>query len=168
MNSRPRFSPPRGPWYCNHWGATGLRKWLCRLGCRLVSTDLDADYSGERHRGPANRGSIQGHRYVWGWQHPGPDQLDIVDSIPALGCDGERSRRDERVGGRTRAANRNHYSAVRGAGRDSIVVAVTAATLTSLTITPGAASIPMSTYQQFTAAGNFSDGTTQNLTAQVT
>jgi hypothetical protein len=47
-------------------------------------------------------------------------------------------------------------------------LSVTDATLTSLTIAPNAASIPMGSYQQFTAAGNFSDGTTQNLTAQVT
>ncbi|MFZ3262550.1 MAG: Ig-like domain-containing protein [Terriglobales bacterium] len=43
-------------------------------------------------------------------------------------------------------------------------LSVTGATLTSLTLAPNAASIPVGTYQQFTATGNFSDGTTQNLT----
>jgi hypothetical protein len=46
-------------------------------------------------------------------------------------------------------------------------LSVTDATLTSITIAPSAASIPMGSYQQFTATGDFSDGTTQNLTAQV-
>ena len=47
-------------------------------------------------------------------------------------------------------------------------LSVTNATLTSLTITPSAPSIPLGDSQQFTATGNFSDGTTQNLTSQVT
>ncbi len=46
-------------------------------------------------------------------------------------------------------------------------LSVTDATLTALTIAPDAASIPMGGYQQFTATGTFSDGTTQNLPAQV-
>jgi uncharacterized protein YjdB len=46
-------------------------------------------------------------------------------------------------------------------------LSVTDATLTSLTIAPDAASIPKGGYQQFTATGDFSDGTTQNLAAQV-
>jgi hypothetical protein len=45
---------------------------------------------------------------------------------------------------------------------------VTSASLTSITITPNAASIPAGSSQQFIATGNFSDGTTQNLTTQAT
>ena len=45
---------------------------------------------------------------------------------------------------------------------------VTNATLTSLTIAPDPASISLGSSQQFTATGNFSDGTTENLTTQVT
>ncbi|MFZ3340000.1 MAG: Ig-like domain-containing protein [Terriglobales bacterium] len=45
-------------------------------------------------------------------------------------------------------------------------LSVTDATLTSLTITPGDPSIPLGSSQRFTATGNFSDGTTENLTNQ--
>jgi len=45
---------------------------------------------------------------------------------------------------------------------------VTNATLNSITITPANPSIPLGTSQRFTATGNFSDGSTQNLTGQVT
>jgi len=40
--------------------------------------------------------------------------------------------------------------------------------LTSLTITPDAPSIQLGSSQRFTAIGNFSDGTTENLTNQAT
>jgi uncharacterized protein YjdB len=45
---------------------------------------------------------------------------------------------------------------------------VTDATLSSITVTPNPASISLGGTQQFTATGNFSDGSTENLTAQVT
>ena len=45
---------------------------------------------------------------------------------------------------------------------------VTNATLQSITITPAAPGIARGTTQQFTATGNYSDSTTQNLTNQVT
>lgn len=45
---------------------------------------------------------------------------------------------------------------------------VTNATLTSITVTPGDVTISLGGSQQFTATGNFSDGTTEDLTAQVT
>lgn len=44
---------------------------------------------------------------------------------------------------------------------------VTNASLTSITITPNPASIGLGSSQQFIATGNFSDGTTENLTSQV-
>jgi trimeric autotransporter adhesin len=44
---------------------------------------------------------------------------------------------------------------------------VTNATLTSITITPSNPSIALGSSQRFTATGNFSDGTTENLTTQV-
>ncbi len=47
-------------------------------------------------------------------------------------------------------------------------VTVTSAVLTSITITPPSIPIAKSTSQQLVATGNFSDGTTQNLTAFVT
>ncbi|MFZ0959005.1 MAG: Ig-like domain-containing protein [Candidatus Sulfotelmatobacter sp.] len=45
---------------------------------------------------------------------------------------------------------------------------VTNATLNSITVTPDPATISLGGTQQFTATGNFSDGSTENLTAQVT
>jgi len=44
---------------------------------------------------------------------------------------------------------------------------VTNATLTSIAVTPGDASIPLGTVQQFTATGMFSDGSTQNISGTV-
>lgn len=45
---------------------------------------------------------------------------------------------------------------------------VTAATLTSITVTPANSSMPMGTTSQFTAMGTYSDASTQNITRQVT
>jgi uncharacterized protein YjdB len=44
---------------------------------------------------------------------------------------------------------------------------VTNATMTSITITPSDPSVALGGSQQFTATGNFSDGSTENLTTQV-
>jgi trimeric autotransporter adhesin len=50
----------------------------------------------------------------------------------------------------------------------SAMLTVTNATLSSITIAPDPATISLGGTQQFTATGNFSDGTTEDLTAQVT
>jgi uncharacterized protein YjdB len=47
------------------------------------------------------------------------------------------------------------------------LLTVTNAALTSITVTPSGASLVLGSSQQFTATGNFSDGTTENLTTQV-
>lgn len=49
----------------------------------------------------------------------------------------------------------------------SASLSVTNATLTSITIGPGSADIALGGSQQFTATGNFSDGSSQNLSTQV-
>jgi hypothetical protein len=49
----------------------------------------------------------------------------------------------------------------------STTVTVTAATLTAITIAPPDPSIPKGTTVRLTATGNFSDGTTEDLTAEV-
>src|SRR5215467_4497151 len=54
-----------------------------------------------------------------------------------------------------------------GGTHGSAKVAVTPATLTSISITPPDASIAKGTELRLTATGNFSDGTTEDLTAQV-
>jgi 6-phosphogluconolactonase (cycloisomerase 2 family)/uncharacterized protein YjdB len=56
------------------------------------------------------------------------------------------------------------YSGVSG----STLMVVTSATLTGITITPPNSGIASGTSKQLTATGDFSDGTTQNLTALVT
>ena len=48
------------------------------------------------------------------------------------------------------------------------VLTVTAATLQSIAVTPANPSIAKGLTQQFTATGTYSDGSTQNLTTQVT
>ncbi len=49
---------------------------------------------------------------------------------------------------------------------DSAAIAVTAATLTSLTVNPDSASVPVGLSQQLAVTGTFSDSSTQDLTAQ--
>jgi uncharacterized protein YjdB len=53
-------------------------------------------------------------------------------------------------------------------GAATLTVASQAPTLQSLAISPSSASVAMSQTQQFTATGTYSDGSTQNLTSQVT
>jgi hypothetical protein len=59
-------------------------------------------------------------------------------------------------------------TATRGAVSGSAAVAITAATLQSISITPFESSIPLGLTGQFTATGLFSDGSTQDLTGQAT
>jgi hypothetical protein len=65
------------------------------------------------------------------------------------------------------AAGTTTISATLSGKTGSAILTVTEATLTSITVTPGTAKIPKGFKQQYTATGNFSDGTTQNLTTQV-
>lgn len=58
--------------------------------------------------------------------------------------------------------------AASGSISGSTTLTVTAATLTSISITPINPSIAKGTTKQFTATGTFSDGTTQDLTTQAT
>lgn len=52
--------------------------------------------------------------------------------------------------------------------QDSAQITVTDAVLNSLEVSPGTVSIPLGTEQQYTATGHFSDGSTENLTGDVT
>ena len=54
-----------------------------------------------------------------------------------------------------------------GVTATSGTVSITAATLTSLAVTPANAQVAKGTTRQFTATGNFSDGSTQNLSTNV-
>jgi len=47
------------------------------------------------------------------------------------------------------------------------IVSVTPAVLVSIAVNPSASAIPLGTTQQFTATGNYTDGTTQDLTSSV-
>ncbi|WP_052729929.1 beta strand repeat-containing protein [Photobacterium halotolerans] len=55
-----------------------------------------------------------------------------------------------------------------GVNSNQAAVTVTTATLSSIHLSPATASLVQGTQQQFTATGHFSDGSTQDLTAQVT
>jgi trimeric autotransporter adhesin len=59
-------------------------------------------------------------------------------------------------------------TATLGAVSGSTGLTVTPATLVSIAVTPGNASIPGRTNQQFTATGTYTDGSTLNLTSAVT
>jgi uncharacterized protein YjdB len=50
----------------------------------------------------------------------------------------------------------------------SLQIAVTEAVLTSITVTPGTASVPAGMTQSFTSTGRYSDGTTRDVTTSVT
>ena len=58
-------------------------------------------------------------------------------------------------------------TALDGAVRGSTTVSVTAARLTAITVDPAASSIAKGTTVQLTATGDFTDGTTEDLTSQV-
>jgi hypothetical protein len=53
-------------------------------------------------------------------------------------------------------------------GQTTLTVSTSAATLSSISVTPANPSDPLGPTQQFTATGTFSDGSTQNLTTSVT
>ena len=58
-------------------------------------------------------------------------------------------------------------TATSGAVSQSAILTVTSATLTSISVTPVSALIPLGTVQQFTATGTFSDNSTQDITGTV-
>jgi hypothetical protein len=58
-------------------------------------------------------------------------------------------------------------TAISGSFTNSAVLTVTAPVLTSIAISPGSASIASGMSQQFAATGNYTDGSTQNLTNAV-
>jgi uncharacterized protein YjdB len=58
-------------------------------------------------------------------------------------------------------------TATSGTISGSATLTVTAAVLTSISVTPGSASIAKGTNQQFSATGTYSNGSTQNLTSAV-
>ena len=59
-------------------------------------------------------------------------------------------------------------TATSGSIAGSTTLTVTAAALVSIAVTPTNPSIPLGTTQQFTAAGTFTDGSSQNLTSTAT
>src|SRR5207247_3561670 len=66
------------------------------------------------------------------------------------------------------AAGTTTITATVGGVSGSTPLTVTAATLSTITVTPTTPSIANGTNQQFTATGTYSDFTTQDLTTQVT
>jgi Bacterial Ig-like domain (group 2) len=68
----------------------------------------------------------------------------------------------------TIAAGNSTIGASSGSVSASTKLTVTTATLVSITVTPAGASLPKGTTQQYTALGQFSDGSSSNLTSSVT
>jgi hypothetical protein len=68
----------------------------------------------------------------------------------------------------TAAQGSTTISAQLGGVSGSTPLTVTPATLVSIGVTPGNSSLPDGNNRQFTATGTYSDGTTQDLTSQVT
>jgi uncharacterized protein YjdB len=66
------------------------------------------------------------------------------------------------------AAGTATITATSGTISGSTTLTVTSATLSSISVTPANPSIPSGITQQFTATGNYSDGTSHNITTQVT
>ena len=66
------------------------------------------------------------------------------------------------------AAGKTTVVAVSGSVQGAAVLSVGSAVLTSITVAPGTASIAQGNTQQFTATGNYSDSSTQDLTSSVT
>src|SRR5215831_12118251 len=59
-------------------------------------------------------------------------------------------------------------TATLGSTSGSTMLTVTAAQLVSIAVTPGNASVPLGTLQQYTATGTYTDNSTKDLTASVT
>ncbi len=68
----------------------------------------------------------------------------------------------------TVAVGTTTISATLGARSGSTTLTVLAALLNSIAVTPASPSVAAGLTQQFTATGTYSDGSTQNLTTQVT
>jgi hypothetical protein len=66
------------------------------------------------------------------------------------------------------ATGQTTITATSGSISGSTTLTVTAATLRSITVTPVAPTIPLGATQQFTAAGSYTDGSTQDITNTVT
>ena len=66
------------------------------------------------------------------------------------------------------AAGKTTVVATSGSVQGAAVLSIGSAVLTSITVAPGTASVAQGNTQQFTATGNYSDNTAQDLTASVT
>jgi hypothetical protein len=66
------------------------------------------------------------------------------------------------------ASGTTTIQAAHGTIKGTTLLTVSAPTLVSITVTPAASSIAQGAQQQFTATGNYSDGSTQNLTNTAT
>lgn len=90
------------------------------------------------------------------WNSSNPTAASIVTSGPTIGLASALSQGSTSV------------SATLGAISGSTTLTVTAAVLTSITVTPANANIPLGIAQQYTATGSFSDSSMQDITGVVT
>ena len=84
-----------------------------------------------------------------------------------LVCNYGRRKNKRRWIGHQPCSGITTISAKSGTITGSALLTVTAAGLTSLSVTPATASVPLGINQQFSATGTYSDGSTQNLSSTV-
>jgi uncharacterized protein YjdB len=90
------------------------------------------------------------------WNSSNPTVATVVTSGPTEGL------------ASALAAGSTTVSATLGTISGSTTLTVTSAIITSIVVTPANANIPLGIAQQFTATGNFSDGSVQDVTGTVT
>lgn len=131
----------------------------------LTSIEITADYS-TIARGTSAKLTVKGnHAGLITGDIIDPDQVTWVTSQPGV-ADFKTSGLPNRVSGLTPGTT--ILTATVGSVKSTYTLAVSSATVTAVTVTPVAPSVPNGLTQQFAATGTFSDGTTQILTDDVT
>ena len=131
----------------------------------LTSIEITADYS-TIARGTSAKLTVKGnHAGLITGDIINPDQVTWVTSQPGV-ADFKTSGIPNRVSGLTPGTT--ILTATVGSVKSTYTLAVSSATVTAVTVTPVAPSVPNGLTQQFAATGTFSDGTTQILTDDVT
>ena len=124
----------------------------------LTSIEITADYS-TIARGTSAKLTVKGnHAGLITGDIIDPDQVTWVTSQPGV-ADFKTSGLPNRVSGLTPGTT--ILTATVGSVKSTYTLAVSSATVTAVTVTPVAPSVPNGLTQQFAATGTFSDGTTQ-------
>ena len=156
-----RFGDSKGPRHSYDHRCFRQHQWHCRLDRdpgNVVVNCGDSE-SGERNSRPDD--SIHGNGDVFGWEHGGFDECDmefLTTSVATISTTGLATGV---------ATGTSGISASDGNIVGSTTLTVTAAPpiLVSITVIPANPSVAVGGIVQFIAIGNYSNGTTQDLTA---